>query len=49
MPETPVPESGALTPELIRKIADRVYDLLMADLRRERERNRFRPQRRRKR
>ncbi|HUF39601.1 MAG TPA: hypothetical protein VMN57_13840 [Anaerolineales bacterium] len=49
MPETPVPEGGALTPELVKKIADRVYALLLADLRRERERNRISPQRRRKR
>lgn len=49
MPETPVPESGALTPELVKKIADRVYALLLADLRRDRERKRFSPQRRRKR
>jgi hypothetical protein len=40
VPETPVPENAALTPELVKKITDRVYALLLADLRRERERRR---------
>jgi len=40
MPETPVPGSAAITPELVKKITDEVYRLFMADLRRERERAR---------
>jgi hypothetical protein len=40
MPETPVPGDAALTPELVKKVADKVYALWLADLRREHERSR---------
>jgi len=33
-----VPKMGKITPELVRKISDRVYALLIADLKIERER-----------
>lgn len=49
MPETPVPGGAALTPELVKQVADKVYALLLADLRRERERSGKPQQRRRKR
>jgi hypothetical protein len=32
------PESGAMTPELVREVTEKVYALLMMDLRRARER-----------
>ncbi len=37
---TEAPPTRTLTPELVRKVADKVYALLLADLQRERERAR---------
>lgn len=40
MPEGQTPQNNEPSPELIKKVTDRVYALLLADLKREQERTR---------